>query len=117
MPKSVSGSLFCLSAAQTQPLSPHTGYSDETKRLYGALEIRLQNRDWLAGPGTGVFSVADINVFPWSADRLSSNPQHVLTDITGFVATSSPGSRASMNSPVSRRGWIGLKLGLPSKLG
>jgi len=41
---------------------------DETKRLYGVLEIRLQNRDWLAGPGTGVFSIADINVFPWSVN-------------------------------------------------
>jgi len=46
----------------------HTGYLDETKRLYGVLEIRLQNRDWLAGPGAGVFSIADINVFPWSVD-------------------------------------------------
>jgi len=44
----------------------HLGYSDETKRLYGVLEIRLQNRDWLAGPGAGTFSIADINVFPWS---------------------------------------------------
>ena len=45
-----------------------TGYLDETKRLYGVLEIRLQDRDWLAGPGAGVFSIADINVFPWSVD-------------------------------------------------
>lgn len=49
-------------------LPSHIGYLDETKRLYGVLEIRLKNRDWLAGPGTGVFSIADINVFPWSAN-------------------------------------------------
>ncbi|THV08627.1 glutathione S-transferase C-terminal-like protein [Dendrothele bispora CBS 962.96] len=41
-------------------------YLDETKRLYGVLEIRLsQGRDWLVGSGRGTFSVADVNVVPW----------------------------------------------------
>jgi len=40
-------------------------YLEETKRLYGVLDIRLSNRTWLAGPGSGKFSIADINVFPW----------------------------------------------------
>lgn len=40
------------------------GYLDETKRLYGVLNIRLTDREWLAGDK---ISLADINVWPWYA--------------------------------------------------
>ncbi|KIM89397.1 hypothetical protein PILCRDRAFT_2622 [Piloderma croceum F 1598] len=40
-------------------------YLDETKRLYGVYEIRLQDREYLAGPGKGVYSLADIKAIPW----------------------------------------------------
>lgn len=42
-------------------------YLDETKRLYGVLQIRLGdgNRDWLAGPGKGMYSIADVNAWGW----------------------------------------------------
>jgi glutathione S-transferase len=40
-------------------------YVEETKRLFGVLEIRLAERDWLAGPGRGKWSIADINALPW----------------------------------------------------
>ncbi|KAI0036104.1 glutathione S-transferase-like protein [Vararia minispora EC-137] len=41
-------------------------YSNEAKRLYGVLEIRLRDRDYLAGPGRGKYSLADLNAWPWA---------------------------------------------------
>jgi glutathione S-transferase len=43
-------------------------YLDETKRLYGVLEIRLENREWLVGPSKGMYSIADINALTWYVD-------------------------------------------------
>ena len=37
-------------------------YTKETRRLWGVLDGRLQDNDWLAA---GSFSIADIAVFPW----------------------------------------------------
>jgi len=41
------------------------GYHDETKRLYGVLEMRMSDRDWIAGSGRGNYGIADMNVLPW----------------------------------------------------
>ncbi|KAF8634303.1 hypothetical protein AX17_004255 [Amanita inopinata Kibby_2008] len=40
-------------------------YLEETKRLYGVLELRLKDRDWLAGAGRGKYTIADMKAFPW----------------------------------------------------
>jgi glutathione S-transferase len=46
-------------------------FHNETLRVYGVLEIRLSGRytgeprEYLAGPGKGKYSVADIGTWPW----------------------------------------------------
>ncbi|CAL1701689.1 unnamed protein product [Somion occarium] len=40
-------------------------YIEETKRVYSVLDTRLTERDWLAGPGRGIFTIADANAIPW----------------------------------------------------
>jgi glutathione S-transferase len=37
-------------------------YQTETRRLYGVLETRLADREWLVGPH---YSLADIKTMPW----------------------------------------------------
>ncbi|TCS62231.1 glutathione S-transferase family protein [Varunaivibrio sulfuroxidans] len=37
-------------------------YGDETKRLYGVLDARLQNNAYMAGDA---YSIADVATFPW----------------------------------------------------
>lgn len=43
----------------------HIGFQNEMKRLYAVLEMRLTNREWLAGAGMGKYSIADINIWAW----------------------------------------------------
>ncbi|KAG6378797.1 glutathione S-transferase [Boletus reticuloceps] len=55
----------CFHCLDTTHTNTFLGYIDETARLYNVLNIRLQDREYLAGPGKGKLSVADINVLPW----------------------------------------------------
>ena len=57
---------FCLHTTVTDSLP---GYTDETARLYNVLNIRLEGREYLAGPGKGKLSIADLNVLPWYVGR------------------------------------------------
>ncbi|PCH41380.1 glutathione S-transferase C-terminal-like protein [Wolfiporia cocos MD-104 SS10] len=79
-------------------------YIDETKRLYGVLEIRLsQGRDWLAGPGRGKFSIADMNVLPWinihKHSMVESLDEFPLLKSWLERAKARPGVQAGLNVP------------------
>ena len=40
-------------------------YSTEASRLYGVLNRRLEGRDYIAGHGVGIYSIADMACWPW----------------------------------------------------
>ena len=71
-------------------LTPFSGYTDETARLYNVLNIRLEGREYLAGPGKGKLSIADLNVLPWYVGRSTlALSSHALS--SGSVSTRVPG--------------------------
>ncbi len=40
-------------------------YANEAARLYGVLNKRLEGRNFIAGTGRGVYSIADMATWPW----------------------------------------------------
>ena len=53
-------------------------YRNETRRLYGVLDKRLEKRDYVAGAGKGKYSIADMAIWPWS--RSHNNHQIDFAD-------------------------------------
>jgi GST-like protein len=65
-----------LRAAKEQVPYAIERYTKETRRLYGVLDERLRDRDYLAG----AYSVADIATYPWVARH-----EWHKTDLNDFV--------------------------------
>ena len=40
-------------------------FKNEAKKLYGVLNTRLKNFEYISGPGKGEYSIADIALWPW----------------------------------------------------
>ena len=63
-----------------------TRYVTEVARCYQVLQNRLADREYLAGPDGGAFSVADIACFPWT--RLGKGHGITLADYPAVEAWS-----------------------------
>jgi len=48
-------------------------YQRETARLFAVLDKRLNGRDYVAGAGRGVYSIADIASYPWVKNHARLN--------------------------------------------
>jgi GST-like protein len=58
-----------------------TIFRAEGARLYGVLDARLADRDFVAGAGRGVYTIADMAIWPWV-----SRYEWQDTDLTAYPA-------------------------------
>jgi glutathione S-transferase len=81
----------------------HVGYCDEASRIYGVLEARLENRDFVAGHGRGKYTIADMKMLPWIREH-----KDVGIDLKDF-----PNIQRCAEQCMSREGTkTGLRVGL-----
>jgi GST-like protein len=60
---------------------PRERYRDETRRLLGVLDKRLQGRDWIMGDD---YTIADVAVFPWVNAIHAFDPKGELVDFGDY---------------------------------
>ena len=60
---------------------PRDRYVDESKRLLGVLEQRLDERDWIMGDH---YTIADISTFPWVRNLIGYYEAGELVGISNF---------------------------------
>lgn len=81
-------------------------YGDEAKRLYGVLDRRLADNDFVAGKS---YSIADMAIFPWAA---SHKKQRV--DLKAFKNVAR-WYKAVARRPAVKAGWnVPTKTGIPT---
>jgi len=62
-------------------------YLDETKRLYGVLELRLKDREYLSGGSApGKYGIADIKTFTWVRAAPKWLDPNILDDLPNVKA-------------------------------
>jgi len=80
-------------------------YQDETRRLYSVLDSRLTEREWLAGPGSGTYSIVDINVWPWvkSHSLVGVEPIDEFPNLKAWIerVRARPQVQAGLNVPTT----------------
>ncbi|KAH7151772.1 glutathione S-transferase II [Dactylonectria estremocensis] len=69
-------------------------YVGETERLYGILDARLRDRDYVVGPDRGRYSIADISLLGW--------------------VNGSPGLSISLDQFPGIKAWLGRVLARPA---
>jgi glutathione S-transferase len=87
---------------------PTQRYVGETERLYGILDHRLKDREYLVGPGTGKYSIADIANFGWVNGAYFSG-----VDLSKFPALEKWWERINARPTVQK----GLSVPTPGKFG
>lgn len=101
------------------PVLSSVGFTNESKRLYGVLEMRLKDREWLAGPDRGKYSIADMNVLPWirihrytgieNLDEFPnvkvSTPYYTSKRELTVISVRRPGLQEHKKDPLLQRGW------------
>ena len=85
-------------------------YTNETRRLYGVVEKRLADREWLAA---GEYTIADMSVYPWL--RLHERQGMDLDDFPNLkswydVIDARPASRAGAEILVAYRDEVNAEL-------
>ncbi|WP_295855438.1 glutathione S-transferase N-terminal domain-containing protein [uncultured Xylophilus sp.] len=61
---------------------PRDRYVDESRRLLGVLDRRLEGRDWIMG---AEYTIADIAVFPWVRNLVGFYGAHELVGFDAFA--------------------------------
>ncbi|KOS22731.1 Glutathione S-transferase 1 [Escovopsis weberi] len=62
-------------------------YAGETERLYGILDARLADRDYVVGPGRGRYSIADIALVGWvNAQPYVAQPVDRFPNVQAWLA-------------------------------
>jgi GST-like protein len=85
---------------------PRQRYVDETRRLLGVLDRRLDGRSWITGD---TYSIADIAIWPWVRGLDSYDAKDLVgyddfTNVRAWMdrALAPPASQAAINIPDRR---------------